>query len=172
MTMIVRGLSIAVVLFTAACGQQTATKPAPIPPCSNNIRVIPGQVEGAAGHRFLVLVFNNVGTKTCRMVGYPTVDLVDRSGHLVQHVRHTLRGQAGLPQSVTKPTPVTLRGGKSASAVVEASAIPKGAGASCTDHLLMVTPPGQHRAVPAGTAMLPTCNAQVHPVVAGDARTR
>jgi len=134
--------------------------------------VIPGEVEGAAGHRFLVLVFNNVGATTCEMVGYPKVDLVDASGNVVQHVKQTLRGQTGLPANVNHPQPVTLTGGKSASAVMEASAIPQGDGSECKDYSLMVTPPGQESAVPAGPARMPNCDTQVHPVVAGDLRNQ
>jgi hypothetical protein len=142
------------------------------PPCSSNIRVIPGEVEGAAGHRFLVLVFNNVGKTACEMVGYPTVDLVDAQEKLVSHAKETLRGQAGLPADVDEPASVTLLPGKSASAVVEASAIPQGDGPDCGSYDLMVTPPGQKHAVPATPAQLPNCDVQVHPVVAGDQRNQ
>jgi len=142
------------------------------PPCSSNIRVIPGEVEGAAGHRFLVLAFNNVGETACAMVGYPKVDLVDDAGTVVLHVPQTVRGQAGLPEGTDEPESVTLLPGKSASAIVEASAIPEGDGPACASHRLLVTPPGQKRAVPAGEAQMPDCDIQVHPVVAGDQRNQ
>jgi hypothetical protein len=134
------------------------------PPCSANIRVIPGEVEGAAGHRFLVLVFNNMGETACELAGYPKVDLVDDAGKVVRHAKETLRGQAGLPEGVDEPEHVTLLPGKSASAIVEASAIPAGDGPECMSYDLMVTPPGQKRAVPAGPAQMPDCDLQVHPV--------
>jgi hypothetical protein len=142
------------------------------PPCSSNIRVIPGEVEGAAGHRFLVLAFNNVGDTACEMSGYPKVELVDDAGKVVLHVPETLRGQAGLPEGTDEPESVTLLPGKSASAIVEASAIPEGDGRECASYSLMVTPPDQKSAVPAGPAQMPNCDVQVHPVVAGDQRNR
>jgi hypothetical protein len=168
--------AVAVLLLLSGCsttGESPIATPtlAPTnPPCTSDIRVIPGEVEAAAGHRFLVLVFNNVGETACEMVGYPKVDLVDDAGKVVQHVEETLRGQAGLPDGVDAPQPVTLLPGTSASAIVEASAISAGDGPECTDHSLMITPPGQHSAVPAGGVMMPNCDAQVHPVVAGDQR--
>jgi hypothetical protein len=172
-TTISRGFALSILLLAAGCA-----KPANLPetapmagPCTENIRVVAGRVDGAAGHRYLVLVFDNVDTtRTCRMVGYPRVDLVDESGHVVAHAQDSLRGMAGLPASVKAPQPVTLRPGKSASAIVEAGAIPEGDAAECKEYSLMVTPPGQHSAVPAGPVMMPNCDVQVHPVVAGDAR--
>jgi hypothetical protein len=173
MTTVVRRLVPAGILILAACGNPAhKAGPAALTACAENIRVIPGQVEGAAGHRFLVLTFNNVSMTTCLMVGYPKVDLVDDEEHVVEHVRHTLRAQTGLPTGVNRPQPVVLRGGKSASAIVEASALPQGDGPPCRDYALMVTPPGQHSAVPAGPARMPNCDIQVHPVVAGDLRNR
>jgi hypothetical protein len=136
--------------------------------CTSGIRVIPGRVDAGAGHRFLVLRFNNVGQTTCTMSGYPKVDLVDAAGKVVKHAEQTLSGQAGLPSGATKPPVVTLRAGKSASTVVEASAIPEGDNPPCKEYALMVTPPGEKVAVPAGPAQLPDCDLQVHPVVAGD----
>jgi hypothetical protein len=159
-------------IATPTLAPATPTAAATTPPCSSDIRVIPGEVEGAAGHRFLVLVFNNVGSATCTLGGYPKVDLVDASGNVVKHVKETLRGQAGLPEDVSEPPTVQLAAGKSASAAVEASAIPEGDGPECTTYALMVTPPGQKRAVSADPAEMPDCDIQVHPVVAGDQRTR
>lgn len=138
------------------------------PPCTSNIRVIPGEIDAGAGHRFLPIRFNNVGKTACTIAGYPEVDLVDASGHVVKRAKETLRGQAGLPAGTTEPPVVTLLPGKSASTVIEASAIPEGDNPPCQDYDLMITPPGQKHAVPAGPAQLPDCNLQVHPVEAGD----
>ena len=132
--------------------------------CSSNIRVIPGASQGAAGHLTLVLIFNNVGHTTCRMYGYPGLDLVTPSGALVVHARRTLRGMAGGASSVAT---VTLPPGASASALVEASDVPQSGIADCGSYSLMVTPPEEYVAVPAGTAMMPKCALEVHPVVAG-----
>lgn len=136
--------------------------------CTSGIRVIPGEVDAGAGHRFLVLRFNNVGQTPCTISGYPKVDLVNASGKVIKHAEQTLSGQAGLPSGATEPPTVTLAAGKSASAVLEASAIPQGDDPPCKEYALMVTPPGQEVAVSAGPAQMPDCDVQVHPVVAGD----
>lgn len=136
--------------------------------CTSGIRVIPGEVDAGAGHRFLVLRFNNVGQTTCTITGYPRVDLVDAAGKVVKQAQQTPSGQAGLPAGTTEPPVVTLPAGKSASTVLEASAIPEGDNPPCKDYSLMVTPPGQKEPVSAGPAQMPDCDVQVHPVVAGD----
>lgn len=132
--------------------------------CRSNIRVIPGQAQGAAGHLTLVLIFNNVGHTSCRMYGYPGLDLVTPSGALVVHARRTLSGMAG---GVTSIKTVTLAPGASASALVEASDVPQSGIADCGSYSLMVTPPEEYVSVPAGTAMMPKCALEIHPVVAG-----
>jgi hypothetical protein len=126
-------------------------------------------VEGAAGHRALVLVFNNVShTQTCTIFGYPGVDLVTAGGTAVAHLRRTLRGMAGgEPAGVTAPHAVTLAPGASASALAEASDVPQGGITDCGDYSLRITVPNQFVSVPGGTAMLPRCDAQIHPVVPG-----
>lgn len=136
-----------------------------VPLCTSNIRVINGQSQGAAGHLALVLFFNNVGHTPCRITGYPKVDLVSPSGTLVAHAQHTLSGMAGGAGGIAT---ITLPAGASASALVEASDVPQGSITDCGSYSLMVTPPNQSVAVSAGTAMMPKCEIQVHPVVAGN----
>jgi hypothetical protein len=140
-----------------------------VPPCLSDIRVIPGAVQGAAGHFALVLVFNNVSTTTtCEIFGYPGVDLVTSSGTAVAHLTRTLRGMAGgEPATVSAPQPVTLAPGASASALAEASDVPQDGVANCGSYALLITVPNQYASVGGGTSMLPRCDAQIHPVVAG-----
>ena len=137
--------------------------------CTSDIRVIPGTAQGAAGHVALVLVFNNVShTSTCELFGYPGVDLVTGSGATVAHLTRTLRGMAGgEPAGVSAPQAVILAPGASASALAEASNVPQGGIADCGSFSLLITVPNQYVSVPGGTAMLPKCDAQIHPVVAG-----
>jgi hypothetical protein len=139
------------------------------PLCTDDVRVILGTVEGAAGHLALVLVFNNVSrTKTCEIIGYPGVDLVTAAGATVVHLTRTLRGMAGgEPAGVTAPQAVILAPGKSASALAEASDVPQGGISNCGSYSLLVTVPNQFVAVPGGTSMLPRCAAEIHPVVPG-----
>ena len=140
-----------------------------VPLCLSDIRVIPGTSQGAAGHLALVLVFNNVSTTvTCEIIGYPGVDLVNASGTAVAHLTRTLRGMAGgEPVGVNAPQPVILAPGASASALAEASDVPQGGITDCGNYALLITVPNQYVSVGGGTAMLPRCEAQIHPVVAG-----
>ena len=140
-----------------------------VPPCTNDIRVIPGASQGAAGHLALVLVFNNVSTTTtCEIFGYPGVDLVTSSGTTVAHLTRTLRGMAGgEPAGVTAPQAVILAPGASASALAEASDVPQGGVSNCGNYSLLITVPNQYVSVPGGTATLPRCAAEIHPVVPG-----
>jgi hypothetical protein len=149
---------------TAATATQAST-----PQCLSDIRVIPGTSQGAAGHLALVLVFNNVSrTTTCEIIGYPGVDLVTTSGAAIAHLTRTLRGMAGgEPAGVTAPRPVTLAPGASASALAEASDVPQGGITNCGSYSLLITVPNQFVSVGGGTAMLPRCAAEIHPVVPG-----
>ena len=153
---------------TSAAPVSTSAAPH-VPLCLNDIRVIPGTTEGAAGHLALVLVFNNVSTtSTCEIIGYPGVDLVTPSGTAVAHLTRTLRGMAGgEPAGVTAPQPVILAPGASASALAEASDVPQGGITDCGNYSLLITVPDQYVSVPGGTSMLPRCEAQIHPVVPG-----
>jgi hypothetical protein len=147
----------------------TAPSQVSTPLCTDDIRVIPEIVEGAAGHLALVLVFNNVSrTATCEIIGYPGVDLVSASGATVVHLTRTLRGMAGgEPAGVTAPQAVILAPGQSASALAEASDVPQGGISNCGSYSLLVTVPNQFVSVPGGTSMLPRCAAEIHPVVPG-----
>lgn len=132
--------------------------------CVDNIRVSETQMQGAAGHRSLVLVFNNVGTAACELQGYPGVDLVSATGATIASAQRTLSGMAG---GVTAASSLTLAPGASASALVEASAVPGDSRPDCGDYNLKVTPPGQYVSVSGGSEKMPQCDLQVHPVVAG-----
>lgn len=153
---------------SASTSSTTSTR-ASTPLCTNDIRVIPGSVQGAAGHVALVLVFNNVSTTTtCEIIGYPGADLVTVTGATVAHLSRTLRGTAGgEPVGVTAPQAVVLAPGASASALAEASDVPQGGITDCGSYSLLITVPNQFAAVPGGTAMLPRCAAEIHPVVPG-----
>ena len=139
------------------------------PLCTSDIRVIPGTVQGAAGHLALVLVFNNVSTTTtCEIIGYPGVDLVTAAGATVAHLTRTLRGMAGgEPATVTAPRAVVLSPGASASALAEASDVPQGGITNCGSYSLLITVPNQYVSVPGATSKLPRCAAEIHPVVPG-----
>jgi len=73
----------------------------------------------------------------------------------------------GEPAGVTAPQGVVLAPGASASALAEASDVPQGAITDCGNYSLLITVPNQYVSVGGGTAMLPRCEAEIHPVVPG-----
>ena len=73
----------------------------------------------------------------------------------------------GEPAGVTAPHGVVLAPGQSASALAEASDVPQGGITDCGSYSLLITVPNQSVSVGGGTAMLPKCDAQIHPVVPG-----
>ncbi len=74
---------------------------------SGQLSVSVGQAQGAAGSVIIPLVFQNTGSTTCTMQGYPGVSLVDASGAQV--------GPAAAQTGQTAPL-VTLSAGQSTTA--------------------------------------------------------
>lgn len=127
-------------------------------------------VQGAAGHQAAVLVFENHGSRTCVLTGYPGVTAVNAAGQRAADAQRTPSGFAGGLASASEAPPVLhLAPGQKGSATVEGSSVPSGGAAGCPTYAeLDVTPPGETRSVRI-QAGLPGCSPlQVHPVVAGD----
>jgi len=150
-------------------GPAPSTSPAPLADwCPGDIQVVAGDGQGAAGHYALVLVFTNTSSATCTLVGYPGVTLVNAAGDKVSELTQTLRGMAGgVAPGVTEPQPVVLAPGESASALAEASTVPSDNGGPCGAYKLKITVPNRTLAQSGGSATLPGCAAEIHPVVPG-----
>lgn len=120
--------------------------------------------DGGLGHQSEGILFRNEGGP-CTLVGYPTVRLLDRSGHVVAIPRRTPRGyQAGLGGG-SAPL-VHLGRGRVANIRVEGLTGPAD-GRPCRRYVTYeVTPPGAARSVliPAHASL---CSPEVHPVVPG-----
>jgi hypothetical protein len=158
---------------TVAVSTPKATH-ATLPECTGSQLSITGHFDeggSAAGHQRAILVFTNTSSATCTLYAYPGVDGTPPypGPGVVQHFTRTLRGmEGGLPIGHdTKPT-LVLHQGTSVSAVVEASDVPNDQSTDCTAFQnLKVTAPDTTVTVTLPINQLPSCNPQVHPVVAG-----
>jgi hypothetical protein len=124
-----------------------------------------GQSGAGLGHIGEPIVFQNTGTTTCTMYGYPSVK-VSPNG-LASGVDDTPNGYLGGLSGSTIPT-VNLTPGATASALVEGTDNPEGTATSCpTYSSLEITPPGDSQTFTLYTS-LPGCSTiEVHPVVSG-----
>jgi hypothetical protein len=125
----------------------------------------------AAGHERAILTFTNTSATTCTLYDYPGVDGTPPypGPGQIEHFARSLRGmEGGLPDgSDVKPT-LVLHHGTTVSAVIEASSVPQGSFTDCTPFQnLKVTAPNTTVTVTVPINQLPSCNPQVHPVVAG-----
>lgn len=117
-----------------------------------------GPTGTSNGRRTLVLIFTNGSSSACTLEGYPSVDLMNSAGALLERAQRVPSGPAGGAPII----PLTLKPGQVASALVEASA------GSCASAALSVVPPGQFTPLPLRSMAMPRCDLQVHPVVAGN----
>jgi Protein of unknown function (DUF4232) len=128
-------------------------------PCTTGqLSVSVGQAQGAAGSQIIPLVFQNTGTTTCTMQGYPGVSMVDASGAQV--------GAAAARTGQTAPL-VTLTAGQSTTAIFRQA---NPGIINCTPVAVQgfrVYPPNQTTSVIAADSSLTTCpnNAQESPQI-------
>ncbi len=166
-----RGASAA---SSASASAPASSGPAGLPGCTGSQLSISGHFDeggSAAGHQRAILLFTKTSGPTCTLFGYPGVDGIPPhpGPGVVQHFARSLRGMmGGLPTgSDTMPT-LVLHSGTVVSAIVEASSVPSGASTDCTPFQhLAVTAPNTTVTVTVPVNSLPSCNPQVHPVVAG-----
>jgi uncharacterized protein DUF4232 len=122
-----------------------------------------GSVAGQAGG---YLRFENTGTATCKLSGYPEVLGVTAAGHrsAFAWARNTMYGAWTYPSTVPR---LALTHGESAYAVVVGDTIPAGTATSCPApfYELRVAPPGSTQFtdvsawLPGAGSYLPTCRA-------------
>jgi hypothetical protein len=150
----------------SASGSATPTPVAAAPGCTTrHLKLSLGQGQGAAGSTYQPIVFTNIGSKPCSLVGYPGVSFVDSGGH-----------QLGKPSSHQHVAahPVDVPAGGSASALLQLPDPGVFSPANCeqtTASELKVYPPNQTAALQvADQAMVCTTatgRTSVRPVVAG-----
>jgi hypothetical protein len=147
-------------LSTIASSAQAIT-----PSCGNSsLAVTHTPSNGATGHGSFVLLFRNVTGSTCKLYGYPGLDALSSTGHVLAHAKRTLHGFAGGASSVQN---VYVQPGRFASAVVEWMNFNPVTSGPCTfSKYVAATPPNTSHTVRL-TVSVSICDLQVHPTVAG-----
>lgn len=133
---------------------------------AGEVSVSAGPSSAGLGHVGTTLLFENVGSRTCTLTGYPGVALVAAGGGQRQ-ARRTPNGYlGGLSSQATAAPVVRIAPRQTASALLEGDASTS-AGGPCPGYVaVLVTPPNQtvtRRLV----KTMSICAAQIHPVVAG-----
>lgn len=160
-------LASATATAAAGCLIAVPSSGAAVPPsCGNqSLAVTATATQGATGHGNLVLRFRNRTTHSCTLYGYPGLDALSRSGHVLAHARRTLRGFTG--GSTHGLQNIVVRPGRYASADVEWMNFRAGTGGTCAfSHSIAATPANTTHTVRLARSVS-VCNLQVHPTVAG-----
>jgi hypothetical protein len=111
-----------------------------------------------------VLLFKNIGHSTCTIFGYPGLDALNASGHVLAHAKRTLSGEMGGARAVRR---ITVRSGRYASATSEwLNFNPVTTGACTFSKYVATTPANTTRSVRLRVSVS-ICRLQIHPTVAG-----
>lgn len=157
----VGALAVAGTIATAAVATGA---PATAACTSSALTVTHTPTEGATGHASVVLLFRNVSKHTCSLYGYPGLDALNKSGHVLAHATRTLHGFAGGTKAVQK---VTLAPARFASATVEWMNFNSTTSGDCTFSKSIATTPANTTHVVHLAVSVSVCDLQVHPTVAG-----
>lgn len=135
-----------------------------VPHCGNSsLAVTRTFTQGGAGHGWMALIYRNVTSHTCTVHGYPGLDAISSTGHVLAHATRTLSGYGSGAHLST----VTIRPGGFASAGVEwLNFNPRTSGAcafSTTVNTIVANTSTVHHL----RVSVSACNLQVHPTVAG-----
>jgi hypothetical protein len=133
--------------------------------CGNSdLSITHTPTDSATGHSAFVLLFRNVTHRTCTLHGYPGLDALSKSGHVLAHAKRRLHGFAGGASAVRT---ITVRPGRFASATVEwLNFNAKTAGVCRFSKSVAVTPANTTRTVHFRVSVS-VCNLEIHPTVAG-----
>jgi hypothetical protein len=137
---------------------------AAVPRCGNaSLAVTRTFVQGGAGHSWMALVYRNATNRTCTVRGYPGLDAITRSGHVLAHAVRTSSGYGGAGHLTT----VTIVPGGYASASVEWLNFNGHTGGACRFSAAVntiVANTGRVHRLPVSVSV---CGLQVHPTVHG-----
>jgi hypothetical protein len=129
------------------------------------LKVTATRTQGATGHGNLLLRFKNTTRHACTLYGYPGLDALDGSGHVLKHAKRTVSGFTGGSRHGVRT--ITVKPGKFASADVEwMNFNPKTGGDCKVSAKIAATPAGTGHTVRFKRAVS-VCRLQVHPTVAG-----
>ncbi len=136
----------------------------PVPQCGNtSLAVTRTFTQGGAGHGWMALIYRNVTSRSCTVYGYPGLDAISSTGHVLAHATRTLSGygSGGHLSTVTIPP-----GGYASAGVEWLNFNPKTSGPcpfSTTVNTIVPNTTTVHHLRVAVSA----CDLQIHPTVAG-----
>lgn len=158
-------LAASCTLATAGIVAGAANAGAAVPACGNSsLTTVHTTPQGATGHGAFVLRFKNTSHSMCTIYGYPGLDALNASGHVMAHAQRTLRGFAG---GAHVEQTVTLTPGHYASATVEWMNFNPVTSGPCPFSKSVATTPANTSHAVHFAVSVSTCRLQVHPTVAG-----
>ncbi len=147
-------------LVATAASASAATVPA----CGNSSLVVTRTfTQGGAGHGWMSLIYRNASSHTCSVSGYPSLDAISSTGHVLAHATRTLSGYGGGGHVST----VTIRPGGFASAGVEWLNFNPSTSGPCAFSATVNTIVANTTTVHRLPVSVSACDLQVHPTVAG-----
>ena len=146
----------------------TTTSQPSTPNCTTaELQVTAGMGSGAAGTIGQVILFENSGTTTCLLHGFPGVAGLDNAGNQIVQASRELNNAPFTGSESSLPT-VQLAPGDTASALVLSSDVPIGSATSCVTYAaLLVTPPNATQSVHLSVQMPGCAGLRVGPVSTG-----
>lgn len=135
-----------------------------VPHCGNSsLAVTRTFTQGGAGHGWMALIYRNVTSQTCTVYGYPGLDAISSTGHVLAHATRTLSGYGSGAHLST----VTIRPGGYASAGVEWLNFNPHTSGPCAFSTTVNTIVANTSTVHRLRVSVSACSLQVHPTVAG-----
>lgn len=158
-------LAAAAALSTAGlAATATAASAQSVPRCGNASLAVTGtNVESGAGHSWMSLIYRNTTTHSCTVTGYPGLDAISRTDHVLAHAT---RSQSGAERLST----VTIQPGRYASASVEWLNFNGRTSGPCRFSAAVNTIVANTTRVHRLPVSVSVCQLQVHPTVAGTPR--
>jgi Domain of unknown function (DUF4232) len=152
---------------TTTTTSTTSTVPS-TPNCvTSELQVTAGMGSGAAGTIGQVILFENSGTTTCLLHGFPGVAGLDNNGNQIAQATREVNNAPFTGSAASLPT-VQLTPGNTASATVLSSDVPTGNATSCVTYAaLLVTPPNATQSVHLAVKMPGCAGLRVGPVYSG-----
>jgi hypothetical protein len=152
------------VLATAGLVTTAGDASAATPACGNSaLSVNRTFVQGGAGHSWMSLVYRNTTHHTCTVSGYPGLDTISKTGHVLAHAKRTLSGYGGGGTLHT----VTILPGHYASASVEWLNFNPATSGDCVHGVAVRTVVANTSLVHRLSVSTTACGLQVHPTVTG-----
>jgi hypothetical protein len=157
-------LAVASALTAGGAATAASASAVPVPRCGDgSLTVTRTFTQGGAGHGWMALIYRNVTSRTCSVYGYPGLDAISSTGHVLAHAART---QSGYGASGA-PATVTIRPGGFASAGVEWLNFNPHTSGPCAFSATVNTIVANTRLVHTMRVSVSACNLQVHPTVAG-----